>query len=271
MSTSINVMDSLAKLGILGDRLNNATFPPGDGANNLNGTSAEGNGLPDGFMDSLLASAGLGLTTSSPLVQLVLFLHRQVGAHLGIDPSLLLTLLGVLWGAQYFFSQLRNYVEDLVEQHLMCSITISQNDDIYDHLMEWLSKQPHLVNNRCLTAQTVWKSAWEEDDDAEDELDGYGGSEKGKQLVAWTEAGQGGDGKRYLNFSNHATRSVSPQYCVTAQLRRSGSHERQIEERKKGKRKRGKSRRKQANNYGIGSSIRPGHGGNTLLAQSQLF
>lgn len=186
MASSINVMDSLAKLGILPDRSFNDTL--------ANGTAS---GLPAGIMDSLIASAGLN---ASPLIQLVIFINRQLGTHLGIDPTVLLTMLGFLWGVQYFAFQLWNYVEDLVESYLMCSISIAQDDSIYYHLMEWLSKQPKLNNNRYLMAQTVWKSAWEEDDD-----DG----ENSRDGLFWTEAGEGGDGRKYLNFSNQAARSVS--------------------------------------------------------------
>ena len=190
MASSINVMESLAKLGILPDKFSNDTL--------ANGTAS---GLPAGFMDTLIASAGLN---ASPLVQLVIFINRQLGTHLGIDPTVVLTMLGLLWGMQYFVMQLWNYVEDLVESYLMCSISIAQDDSIYYHLMEWLSKQPKLNNNRYLMAQTVWKSAWEEDDD-----DGDGESDNSRDGLFWTETGQGGDGRRYLNFSNQAARSVS--------------------------------------------------------------
>lgn len=190
MASSINVMDSLANLGILPGRPANGTF--------ANGTE---NGLPPGFVDTFMASAGL---TSSPLVQLIIFAYKHLGMHLGIDPSLVLTMLGFLWGAQYFATQLWIYVVKLIERYLMCSISISQNDHIYNQLMEWLSKQPNLNNNRYLMAQTVWRSAWEEDD-------GDGDDEAGspRDGLFWTDAGEGGNGRRYLNFSNQAARSVS--------------------------------------------------------------
>lgn len=208
MASSISMMESLSKLGFFNN--NGSSY---DANTSTENSTADGNSLPDGFMDSLLASAGFGFTTSSPLVQLILFLHRQVGVHLGIDPSLLLTLLGVLWGAQYFISQLRVYVGEVIESYLMCSIMVGQQDDIYDHLMLWLSKQPKLVRDRSLTAQTVYKSAWEEDDEAENEEEHLHGLDQ--TLVQWTATGQGGGGTRYLNFSNQARRSVSvPNHAV---------------------------------------------------------
>lgn len=195
MVSSINIMDSLSKLGIIPERTTTD--------NNTTANSTAG-GLPPGFMDTFIATAGLN---ASPLAQLLLFVHRQLGVHLGIDPSLVLTILGVLWGTQYFASQAWAYVNRLTEDYLMSSITISQDDSIYYHLMEWLSKQPKLTKNRYLTAQTVWKSAWEADENADEE---GGSSQDG---LFWTDVGLevGGaeSNRRYLNFSNQAARSVS--------------------------------------------------------------
>src|SRR5690606_12595904 len=89
--------------------------------------------------------------------------------------------------------------------YLVSSITISPDDSIYYHQMEWLSKQPKLTKNRYLTAQTARKSASEEDENADE--DG-GSSQDG---LFWTDVGLGSaeSNRRYLNFSNQAARSVS--------------------------------------------------------------
>lgn len=174
------MMDSLTKLGIFPDKMANMT-----GAGNS--TSS--------LMDTLLTTA----SSSSPLIHLLLFVYRLLGIHSPLDPSILLTLLGSLWGLQYVLSQLYMHIMSFVERHLMCSIAVSESDTIYFHLMEWLSKQPSLNNNRYLMAQTIWKSAWEEAD-----VEGDGETD-----LSWTDVGQGG--RRYLNFSNQAARSV-PRY-----------------------------------------------------------
>ncbi|CAH0020983.1 unnamed protein product [Clonostachys rhizophaga] len=181
-----SMMNSLTKLGILNhDKMPNMTT-------GTNGTAAAG------LMDTLLASA----SQASPVLQLVLFVYRLLGLPFGLDPSILLTVAGTLWAAQYAIFQVYHYIEGIVEKHLMCSITVNDNDSIYHHLMEWLSKQPSLNNNRYLMAQTVWKSAWEEDE--EDDENGV------ESHLFWTDGGQG-DGGKYLNFSNQAARSV-PRY-----------------------------------------------------------
>lgn len=187
-----SVMDSIAKVGIplpslLKQQLGNLT---------QNGTDAKGNSnSPPSILDSFLMTAG----HMSPLSQLLLFLYRLLGAYLGIDPSLILTLLGFLWGLQKLSSQVMDYFHALIRKYFMCSMSISEEDRIFDHLMKWMAQQPSINNNKYLTAQTVWKSAWEEDDDDEEEC----------KCLFLTDGGDTeGSERRYLNFSNQAARSV---------------------------------------------------------------
>ncbi|EQL02541.1 mitochondrial chaperone bcs1 [Ophiocordyceps sinensis CO18] len=117
------------------------------------------------------------------------------------DPSLVLTVLGILWGLFKLGSQVYELIEGLFDRYFMCAMYVSEYDHIYVQLMKWLSHQNTIRNSRFLMAQTVWKSAWEEEDDLENAL-------------SWTDgdAGDAGDGEpKYLNFSNQAARS-SPRY-----------------------------------------------------------
>lgn len=189
----ISVMDSIAKAGIplpslLKQQLGNFT---------QNGTDAKGSSdFPPSIMDSFLMTAG----SMSPLSQLLLFVYRLLGAYLGIDPSLILTLLGFLWGLQKLSSQVMDYFNGLIRKYFMCSMSISEEDRIFDHLMKWMAEHPSINNNKYLTAQTVWKSAWEEEDDDEEEC----------KSVFLTDGGDtAGSERKYLNFSNQAARSVS--------------------------------------------------------------
>lgn len=163
---SFDVMDSLAKFGIV--------------------SSGNVSSNDTGFMDTILTTAGL---SSSPL----LLIYRQIARHLGFDPSLILTLLGLAYGTQYVLSQAWRQIEDIIENYLMCSISVSQDDNIYFQLMKWLSQQPSLNNNRFLSAETVWKSAWEQEDEEDEDQE------------AMEAVSQGG---KYLNFSNQAAQAV---------------------------------------------------------------
>lgn len=183
----VSMMESFTKIGlppIFQQHISNAS---------TNQSDPGGGSFSADMMDTILVTAG----QASPLMQTILFVYRLIGSQLGFDPSVVLTMLGFLWGASKVGSQIYGYVEHFINCHFMCAMYVSEDDHIYQHLMKWLSQQPSIRNNQSLMAQTVWKSAWEE----EDELEG---------ALFWTDGGDddGGD-RKYLNFSNQAARSVS--------------------------------------------------------------
>lgn len=144
-------------------------------------------------MDTILTTTG----HVSPLAQLVVFFYKLLGTQFGLDPSMVLAILGFIWGALKIGSQIHDYTQRFIDDYLMCAMYISEDDHIYLHLMKWLSHHPSIRNNQYLMAQTVWKSAWEEEEELEDAL-------------FWTDGGEVGGGNRmYLNFANQAARSVS--------------------------------------------------------------
>ncbi|RFU75392.1 mitochondrial chaperone bcs1 [Trichoderma arundinaceum] len=164
------------------------------------------NGAGEGNTSNLPFSAG-GMVNSiltttghvSPLAQFVLFFYRLLGTRFGLDPSMVLAVLGFVWGALKIGSQIYDYVRKFVDDYLMCAMYVTEDDHIHMHLMKWLSHQPSIRNSRYLMAKTVWKSAWEEEDELEETL-------------ILTNGGEVGGGNRmYLNFSNQAARS-SPRF-----------------------------------------------------------
>ncbi|KAH0532927.1 hypothetical protein TsFJ059_001558 [Trichoderma semiorbis] len=169
------------------------TIRPEDGA----GESSSPN-IPfsaGGMMDTILTTTG----HVSPLAQLVVFFYKLLGTQFGLDPSMVLAILGFIWGALKIGSQIHDYTQRFIDDYLMCAMYISEDDHIYLHLMKWLSHHPSIRNNQYLMAQTVWKSAWEEEEELEDAL-------------FWTDGGEVGGGNRmYLNFANQAARS-SPRF-----------------------------------------------------------
>ncbi|KAI1313143.1 BCS1 N terminal-domain-containing protein [Xylaria venustula] len=151
-----------------------------------NVTTAEGNisghhGMPANVVESILPL--IGLKGFAPV-------YRFIGSWLGWDPTALLTALGFIWAANKVFRQIYHFFYGLFTQHLMSTIHISSTDDIYLHLMVWLSKQPKMVNSRDLMAETVSKTAWEDED---------------ASTVARDRSGL------YLNFSNQEARA-RPQF-----------------------------------------------------------
>ncbi|KOS17192.1 putative mitochondrial chaperone [Escovopsis weberi] len=162
----------------------------GDSSGSTVGGNTEDNAFSATVMNTLLATAG----HASPLMQMILFVHRILGSNFGSDPSAVLTLVLFLWAFCKIGSVLYDHAEGLIDKYFMCAMFVSEDDQIHSHLMKWLSNQPSIRNNQYLMAQTVWKSAWEE----EDEID---------VALLWTDGdGEGGE-KKYLNFASHEARS----------------------------------------------------------------
>ncbi|OTB05228.1 hypothetical protein M426DRAFT_320042 [Hypoxylon sp. CI-4A] len=121
----------------------------------------------------------VGLRGLSPI-------YGFIGTWLGLEPSYLLTAVGVLWAFNKVFRQIYYFLNGIITEHFMSSIHITNNDDIYGHIMEWLASQPNMVNTRALRAETASKRAWEDEDASN---------------VARDISG------RYLNFSNQEARA----------------------------------------------------------------
>lgn len=112
--------------------------------------------------------------------------YSFVGNSLGLDVTWILTIFGIIWAVNKLARQVYSTVYAFVAENLMSNIHISSTDDIYIHLMRWLAQQPYLVHSRSLTAETVSKTAWEDEDATNVSRDKTG---------------------NYLNFSNQEARA----------------------------------------------------------------
>ncbi|KAI1423763.1 BCS1 N terminal-domain-containing protein [Xylaria sp. FL1777] len=138
-------------------------------------------GVPVNVVESILPL--VGLKGFAPI-------YRFIGNWLGWDPTVLLTVLGFIWAANKVIRQIYYFFYGIFTQYIMSTVHISSTDDIYLHLMVWLSRQPKMVNSRSLMAETVSKTAWEDED---------------ASTVARDRSGL------YLNFSNQEARA-RPQF-----------------------------------------------------------
>lgn len=182
-------MNSLTKISKM-------ELPPFLQSPNINATSFNASAAFPGIMDTFLFTAG----QTSPLMQVFLFVYRSLGAQFGLDPSLLLTFLGLLWGFYKVLTQIYHGIRHFVKQHLICSMNINGDDAIYSHMTEFLSEKESIVTDRYLTASTTWKSAWEEEEDI-------------VNTFSLMEEKEGEQGPQYLNFANHAASTVSGTHC----------------------------------------------------------
>ncbi|KAH6893108.1 BCS1 N terminal-domain-containing protein [Thelonectria olida] len=149
------------------------------------------------MVDSFLLSAG----HASPLMEVFIFVYRQIGAQFGLDPSLLLTLLGVLWALSKVFAQIYAMIQDASLRYFSCGLSVSENDDIYHQVMNFLAQQRDVASDRFLMAQTVWRSAWEEEEEMANNM-----------AIALVSEPDGSQGEpTYLNFANQVAQS-SPRF-----------------------------------------------------------
>lgn len=159
---------------VLGKQLHHGAF-------NSNLTAANMSGSVPG-LEGIITLLG----SRNPLVQMFMVLHQMVGSRIGIDPTMIITLAGFAWAANKIWRQFFMVIYRFIAEYLMASIHVSSGDEIYLHMIKWLASQPKLVNSRSLTAETLSKTAWEEEDEAD---------------VLATRISPDGEGV-YLNFSN---------------------------------------------------------------------
>lgn len=112
-------------------------------------------------------------------------------ARFGLDPTFILTAIGVIWAINRVWVQVYLSICGLVRQYFMASIQISSNDDMFLHMMKYLASQPSMVNSRSLTAETWTRSAWEDVDESD---------------LLTTKISADGSGI-FLNFSNQEAKA----------------------------------------------------------------
>lgn len=80
---------------------------------------------------------------------------------LGIDITLVVSVCLLLFGLITASTFLWRHAFDLFEKFCMSAISVESHDDIYDHIMAWLSAQKVTQNSRSLMAKTGRESAWD--------------------------------------------------------------------------------------------------------------
>lgn len=150
-------------------------------------------------MDTLVSSTA----SASPLLQVVIFIYRRIGEQLGLDPSMLLTIGGVLWGIYKLFTQLWDMINNFQNKYLRCRVTIRKGDPIYDYAMQFVAGKL-AANSRHLAVETCWKSAWDRKGENNDVI----------KSPAVTIADDGEVSLNLYNFADQAARSVSKHFLL---------------------------------------------------------
>ncbi|ROT43690.1 hypothetical protein SODALDRAFT_327893 [Sodiomyces alkalinus F11] len=151
------------------------------------------------LLDTLTALLGGQFT---PIIRSLTLLHQLFGARLGLDPTLVLTLVGAAWAFNRLARQVYSAVAKLVTAHLMCTVHVPSSDEIYTHMMKWLAVQDFMGSSRSVLAETVSKTAWEDDDELE--------------ALQLRRIAGGGEAK-YLKFSNQRA-NAAPRFVPAVGL-----------------------------------------------------
>ncbi|KFA80528.1 hypothetical protein S40288_10034 [Stachybotrys chartarum IBT 40288] len=109
------------------------------------------------------------------------FVRRLVDAHLGFDPTIILTIVGLSWGwgIHRLIHQLFLFPGRLFERYFLYTIYVHEHDPIFNELMDLLSQLPDIKNNTSLVACTIWKGLLDDDDDYGDALSSIGSGDPG--------------------------------------------------------------------------------------------
>ena len=97
------------------------------------------------------------------------FLWEVLGFDITLVVSICLLTFGLLTAGKYVWK----HALEVFEEYFMSFISINSDDDIYDHVMDWLAGQDISRKSRSLMAKTGHGSAWDLQDGVEvdEELD----------------------------------------------------------------------------------------------------
>lgn len=117
------------------------------------------------------------------------------GNRLGVDPAIILAAFGIFWVAEQLFDQVYYKIEALLAKYFTSEISVSEGDEIFDHIINWLATQPGLRNALSLRIRTY-----------------YSDLAKEHELIELDSTAIGPDGSGIqFNFSNER-RKYPPQF-----------------------------------------------------------
>ena len=89
------------------------------------------------------------------------FISKILLDSLGFDITLLVSVCFLLFGLGTSFKFAWKYASEQFSEYFMSSIRIDSDDDIYDHVMEWIRVQSFSKKSRKLMAKTGRENAWD--------------------------------------------------------------------------------------------------------------
>ncbi|KAK2748508.1 hypothetical protein FQN57_000641 [Myotisia sp. PD_48] len=127
--------------------------------------------LPNSILDAVIPGYSL--------------ISRFIFELTGFDTSIVVSLFVLVFTCTTAWVYGFRYINSMVMTYMTASISIPSHDDIYDHIIAWISEQPFANNSRSMRAGSRKQSSWEINED----------------LPAESSA-SGSDLETLLNFSN---------------------------------------------------------------------
>ena len=93
------------------------------------------------------------------------FLLDVLGFDITIVVSVCLLIFGLFTSIKFLWHHAYSQFED----HFMSFVCINSDDDLYEHVLEWLQGQKISKNSRTLMAKTSYGNPWDSQDPGEDE------------------------------------------------------------------------------------------------------
>ncbi|KAL9107473.1 MAG: hypothetical protein Q9227_007670 [Pyrenula ochraceoflavens] len=89
------------------------------------------------------------------------FVTKLILDAFGFDVSIIVSLCAFIFVANAGYAYIYKHIQVLFEKHFTASITIDYYDDIYDHVLAWVSELKALKSTRSLRAQSGIETAWD--------------------------------------------------------------------------------------------------------------
>ncbi|XMA09631.1 hypothetical protein WAI453_002422 [Rhynchosporium graminicola] len=119
-------------------------------------------------------------------------IHKFLLVSFGLDVTVLVSLGVALYIGAKIFHSVRSAFYSIVATYYMSDVTVSNEDDIHTHVLQFLAHKYETVSSRHLKAETSRRSAWQFDNE-----------EAEKEENAIDANGQ----RKWLNFSNQAAKT----------------------------------------------------------------
>lgn len=129
-----------------------------------NATEGASNNTTKSTSENIMEHVGLLLGSQfNPLLKTFMLLYNLGGSRFGVDPAILLAAFGLFWFGERVFKQVHANIQAFLQKYFTSQISISDDDEMFKHMLKWLANQPKMVNSRFLRAETNYSSLFDMD------------------------------------------------------------------------------------------------------------